>query len=135
MLGTVRRDPAETVMNMAAPTPSLLSTGPRRGIGARKPDPDPARETDHVARGSKDLDTSHGSSADTDRERSVRLSINLSAESAETLRTLIRRKGLTITEGIRRAIAVWKFVEDENSSGNQLAVIEQDGSIRKVVLL
>jgi hypothetical protein len=88
-----------------------------------------------VARGSKDPDISQGSPVDVDQERSVRLSVNLSVESAETLRTLIRRKGLTITEGIRRAIAVWKFVEDENSNGNQLAVIEQDGSIRKVVLL
>jgi hypothetical protein len=88
-----------------------------------------------VARGSKDPDTSDSSSADADQERSVRLSVNLSVESAETLRALIRRKGLTITEGVRRAIAVWKFVEDENSNGNQLAVIEPDGSIRKVVLL
>ena len=122
-------------MNIAIHAPSRLGTGPRRGAGGPKPDPDPSRETDHVARGSKEPGTSQGSSVDVDHERSVRLSINLSVESAETLRSLIRRKGLTITEGIRRAIAVWKFVEDENSNGNQLAVIEQDGSIRKVVLL
>ena len=86
-----------------------------------------------MARVSQDSDFDQDASED--QERSVRLSVNLSVESAETLRALIRRKGLTITEGIRRAIAVWKFVEDESSKGNQIAVIEHDGSIRKVVLL
>jgi len=86
-----------------------------------------------VARASEDSDIDQDNSAN--QERSVRLSVNLSVESAETLRALIRRKGLTITEGIRRSIAVWKFVEDETSKGNQIAVIEHDGSIRKVVLL
>jgi hypothetical protein len=73
--------------------------------------------------------------ADESQDRTVRLSVNLSAESAENFRTLIKRKGLTITEGIRRAIAVWKFVEDETQRGNQIAVIERDESVRKVVLL
>lgn len=68
-------------------------------------------------------------------ESSVRLSVNLSNETAQTFRALIRHRGLSITEGIRRAIAVWKFVEDETSKGNQLAVIEHDESVRKVVLL
>lgn len=70
-----------------------------------------------------------------DQEHSVRLSVNLSSESAETFRALLKRKGLTITEGIRRAIAVWKFVEDETYKGNQIAVIERDGTMRTVVLL
>ena len=48
----------------------------------------------------------------------VRLSINLSTETAETFKALAGRKGLTITEGIRRAIAVWKFAEDEVAAGN-----------------
>jgi hypothetical protein len=70
-----------------------------------------------------------------DRGSLVRLSINLSAETADAFKALIERKGLTITEGIRRAITVWKFVEDETAKGNEIAVIEQDDSIRKVVLL
>jgi hypothetical protein len=65
----------------------------------------------------------------------VRLSINLSMETAETLKALVDRKGVTITEGIRRAIAVWRFVEDETSRGNQIAVIEKDESVRKVLIL
>ena len=69
------------------------------------------------------------------RDRFVRLSVNLSLETAELFRVLIERKGLSITEGIRRAIAVWKFLEDEKSRGNEIAVIEPDNSVRKIVLL
>jgi hypothetical protein len=67
-------------------------------------------------------------------DRFVRLSVNLSIETAEVFKSLIERKGLSITEGIRRAIAVWKFLEDEKSRGNEIAVIEPDNSVRKVVL-
>ena len=69
------------------------------------------------------------------KNRFVRLSVNLSYETADIFRALIERKGLSISEGIRRAIAVWKFIEDEKAHGNQIAVIEQDESVRKVVLL
>jgi hypothetical protein len=65
----------------------------------------------------------------------VRLSINLSTETADAFKALLERKGLTITEGIRRAITVWQFLEDEASKGNEIAVIEQDDKVRKVVLL
>jgi hypothetical protein len=65
----------------------------------------------------------------------VRLSVNVSPETAGVFKALTGRKGLTMTEGIRRAIAGWKFVEDEAAAGNELAVIEKDGELRKVVLL
>jgi hypothetical protein len=118
---------------MATRTSCLLGTHRPQPGDARQSDPDPSGEIDHVAHVSQGSDAEQDGPED--QERTVRLSVNLSVESAETLRALIRRKGLTITEGIRRAIAVWKFVEDESSRGNQLAVIETDGSIRKVVLL
>jgi len=131
MSATLRNDPPETVMNMAIQVHSTLGTGPPQVRGI--PQSDPAREINHMAPVSEQSDADQNSSVN--QERSVRLSVNLSVESAETLKALIRRKGLTITEGIRRAIAVWKFVEDESSKGNQIAVIEDDGSIRKVILL
>jgi len=133
MPGSLRRDLPETVMNMAIHALSPPGTGPPLVGDVPRSDLDPAREMKYVARVSEDSDADQDSSVD--QERSVRLSVNLSVESAETLKALIRRKGLTITEGVRRAIAVWRFVEDENSKGNQIAVIEHDGSIRKVILL
>jgi hypothetical protein len=70
-----------------------------------------------------------------DKGSVARLSINLSTETTDAFKELIGRKGLTLTEGIRRAIAVWQFFEDETSKGNEIAVIEANRSIRKVVLL
>jgi len=69
--------------------------------------------------------------------RHTRLSVNLSLDTATALKDLVTRKGITLTDGICRAIAVWKFVEDEIAKGNRLAVIEhEDGKerVREVVL-
>lgn len=68
----------------------------------------------------------------------VRLSINLAPDVAAALKKWAGAKGLSITEGVRRAIAVWDFVESERQAGNRLAVIENDGSgdrIREVILV
>ncbi len=68
-------------------------------------------------------------------ERIVRLSVNLNAETAEIFRTLTERKGLSITEGIRRAISIWSFVEDAGARGAGIQLIEPDGRVRDVILL
>ncbi|WP_157548650.1 ribbon-helix-helix protein, CopG family [Nonomuraea candida] len=65
----------------------------------------------------------------------VRLSVNLSHETADTFKTLAERKGLSFTEAIRRAITIWKFVEDQLSQGHELAIVESDGNPRKVLIL
>ncbi len=70
----------------------------------------------------------------------VRLSVNLAPDVAEALRHWSTSKGLSITEGIRRAIAVWNFMETEREKGNTLAAIEPsvNGSperIREIVLV
>lgn len=63
----------------------------------------------------------------------VRLSVNLAADVADVLRALARRRGLSLTETIRRAIAVLKFVEEEVERGNKLAVVETDADGRQRV--
>ncbi|GAA1516636.1 hypothetical protein GCM10009677_57410 [Sphaerisporangium rubeum] len=70
-----------------------------------------------------------------DKSRFVRLSVNLSPDIARTFKGLIDRKGLSITEGIRRAITIWGFVEEQIAQGNDLAVIESDGKPRKILIL
>jgi hypothetical protein len=70
--------------------------------------------------------------------RYTRLSVNLSLDTAEVLKGLARRKGITITDAIPRAIAVWSFVEDELDKGNRIAVVERvNGSerVREVVFV
>ncbi len=68
------------------------------------------------------------------RPKAVRLSVNISTGTAATFRSLIAAKGVTATEGVRRAIAVWAFFEAEIAAGNRLAVIERDGTVRNVEL-
>jgi hypothetical protein len=84
------------------------------------------------------IDDDEGAPIDSQEEparRSVRLAVNVSDDTARTFRSLIERKGLSITEGIRRAIAVWRFVEDETERGNKLIVQEPNGTQREVLLL
>jgi len=122
-------------MTMPAIAPGFHGAGdPEDVVGALSTASAPSRETDHMIDTQEDRDH-EDQEASSPQERFVRLSVNLSNETAQAFKTLIRRKGLSITEGVRRAIAVWKFLEDETASGNQIAVIERDDSVRKVVLL
>lgn len=43
----------------------------------------------------------------------VRLSVNINDETEEALKELAARRDTTVTEIIRRAVSVYKFVEDE----------------------
>ncbi|MEN3540796.1 hypothetical protein AAH991_37180 [Microbispora sp. ZYX-F-249] len=68
--------------------------------------------------------------------RFVRLSINLGIEPMEILKTLAEKKGLSITDAVRRAIKIWQFVEDQVAQGNELQVVEKkSGDVHKVMLL
>jgi predicted transcriptional regulator len=66
----------------------------------------------------------------------VRLSINLADDVAAALGDWADKKCLSYTEAVRRAIAVWNFVETEIANGNKIAVVEADsGRIREVVVV
>lgn len=74
----------------------------------------------------------------TDKAKVIRLSINLAPDVAEVLLRRKKAKGISITEAIRRAIAVWDFVETEKALGHRLALIECDGDkerVREIVLV
>jgi len=57
----------------------------------------------------------------------VRLSVNLAPTVADALKTTARRKGLSITEAIRHAIAIWKLVTDEQAKGNRVMIVSGEG--------
>lgn len=60
-------------------------------------------------------------------------------DTMELLRLLAHRRGASVTETIRRAIVVLKFVEDEVDKGNKLAVVDRDSSgkeqMREILLV
>jgi hypothetical protein len=56
----------------------------------------------------------------------VRLSINLAPDVAAALRDLTTRHRTTITEEVRRAISVYKFIDDQ-IRGQAKVLVEKDG--------
>lgn len=68
----------------------------------------------------------------------VRLSVNLAPSVADALKSTAARRGLSITEAIRHAVAVWKLVTDEQAKGNRVMIVEGEGDkaqYREVVLV
>jgi hypothetical protein len=64
----------------------------------------------------------------------VRLSVNLSPDVAEELKKYAGRKGISITEAVRRAIAVLNFVDDAQARGASLN-LEEGGTLKEVLFL
>lgn len=65
----------------------------------------------------------------------VRLSINLSAEAAEAIRDITARRGITITEAIRRAISIHKYLDDAAQRGAKILVEESDDSVKELIFV
>lgn len=68
-----------------------------------------------------------------------RLSVNLTGDTMAALKELADRRGSTVSETIRRAIAVLKYFDDQVERGSEIAVIEDMGDgktqVNKVILL
>jgi len=69
-------------------------------------------------------------------QRYTRLSVNVAFDVAEAVRALCKRRGITATEGVRRAIALWKIAEDATAKGQQVQIVDPvTGSVRELVLV
>lgn len=55
-----------------------------------------------------------------------RLSVNINDETAAALEDLAERRGTSITDIVRRAVSVYKFVEDMVASGKTVRVADDD---------
>jgi len=64
----------------------------------------------------------------------VRLSVNLSPEVSDVLKDYAKRKGVSITEVIRRSIGVLKFVDEARNRGASLT-IKENGEVKEIVFL
>jgi hypothetical protein len=54
----------------------------------------------------------------------VLLKVNLAPRVANALTQTCRDQGIPITEGIRRAIAIWKFLVESRREGKRLGIVE-----------
>lgn len=66
---------------------------------------------------------------------SRRTSFNLSPEAEEVVRELARRRGVSMSEAIRRALSTEKFLTDKQTQGAKILIQEPDRTIREVVIL
>ena len=66
----------------------------------------------------------------------VRLSVNLPDEAAAVLKDLADRREISLTEAVRRAIAIYKYVDDEVvTAGKQLQVVDDSDNVTSVALI
>jgi hypothetical protein len=64
---------------------------------------------------------------------SHRFNVNFSDAAYRDLNTLAERKGKTMSEVLRDAIALERWFDDARSSGSKVLVEQPDGRIREVV--
>lgn len=67
--------------------------------------------------------------------KTSRLSFNLSDELIETLRQMADRNDTTMTEVLKRAIAVQKFLDDQKSQGNTILVEDPEARTQRELVL
>ncbi|HET9663944.1 MAG TPA: ribbon-helix-helix domain-containing protein [Burkholderiales bacterium] len=63
-----------------------------------------------------------------------KLSINVNRETAETLQQIAEDKGVSITEAVRRAVALLKYIDDSQKAGMEVQV-RNGRSVMKLELL
>lgn len=66
---------------------------------------------------------------------SVRLNVNLNRETAEVLKEIAEKQGISLTEAIRRSIALLKFVDDERTSSRKIQTMDSDGKNKRELVL
>lgn len=54
----------------------------------------------------------------------TRLNVNINAETASLLRRVAKARGISYTEAVRRAIAVWAFIEDEFAANHRVQIVD-----------
>lgn len=58
----------------------------------------------------------------------TKLNVNINDETAAALKDLADRRQITVTEVVRRAVSVYKFIEDEVGDGQaKLKLVKPDG--------
>jgi hypothetical protein len=67
-------------------------------------------------------------------EPSRRATVTFSDESAAAADALTLRRGITLTELVRRAVSHEKFLDDAVQRGAKVLIQEPDGSVRELVL-
>jgi hypothetical protein len=65
----------------------------------------------------------------------IRLSMNITPETDQILRATALRKGISVTEANRRAVAIMAKIDEEIDAGSRIEAIDVDGRISRFVFL
>jgi hypothetical protein len=61
-----------------------------------------------------------------------RLSVNVAPDVGDAIDQLAKRHGTTITDVIRRAVSIYKYLDDQTTAHDAKILIEESGTIREV---
>ncbi|MCF3172547.1 CopG family transcriptional regulator [Streptomyces sioyaensis] len=75
-----------------------------------------------------------GAQGETGVKDFTRLSVNINDDTAEALKRLKSAKGISITEAVRRAVALYDLVDRETGDTGKLQIVD-DGNVREILLL
>lgn len=65
----------------------------------------------------------------------IRLNVNLNKQSAKDLKYLKDTSGMSLTETIRRALALYYYVRKEVRSGRTLVTMKPNGKKERIIKL
>ncbi len=65
----------------------------------------------------------------------VKLTVSLSEQVVDALKELADEQGTSVTEQLRRAVALQKWVSDTRSQGGRVLVEDPTGGTRELVFL
>jgi hypothetical protein len=65
----------------------------------------------------------------------TRLSVNMNDQTTADVKELAARRQISVTEVIRRAVSVYKFIEDENAAGSTIRISRRNGEETIIVTL
>jgi Ribbon-helix-helix protein, copG family len=64
----------------------------------------------------------------------VKVSMNLTQEDIDILRALAEKRGISMTEVVRRALALEKFVDDSTEQGEKVLIQGPDNGVRQLLI-
>lgn len=66
----------------------------------------------------------------------IRLNVNLNSETAEALKEIAEERGISFTEAVRRAISVYKYIDDEVQEGRKIQIADKSNkNVRELILM
>lgn len=66
-------------------------------------------------------------------DKVVKMSVNLPTEAVKVLRSLAKKRQITMTDVLRQAIGTEKFIDDVNEDEGKILIEDKRGRVRQLV--